>query len=115
VTEAVEAREAVAEEMRTRREARSHEPAAETMETAAETTAAETTAVETTTVETTTVEAAHAGFSGRGRSQCSQEDDTCQCYCSPMRHSLLHLKGMSSSQLCAGFASASPALPQPTR
>src|SRR5262249_4800695 len=108
---AVEAREAGVEEMRTRREARSHEPAAETMET----TAAETATVETTTVENTTVDAAHAGVSGRGHSRCYPDDGTCQCYCSPTRHSLLHLKGMSSSQLCAGCASASPALPQPTR
>jgi len=94
--EAVEAREAVVEEMRTCREAWSHDPAAKTMETTAETAAVETatmetTTMETTTVETTTVEAAHAGFSGRGRSHCSQEDDARQCYRSPTRHSLLHL------------------------
>jgi len=94
--EAVEAREAVVEEMMTRGKARSNEPAAEAMESTAaeatvETATMETTTMETTTVETTTVEAAHAGFGGRGRSHCSQEDHACQCYCSATRHSLLHL------------------------
>jgi len=90
--EAVEAHEAVVEEMMPRGKARPHEPAAEAMEsTAVETTTMETTTMETATVEAATVEAAHAGFSGRGRSYCSQEDDTCQCYRSPTRHSLLHL------------------------
>ena len=90
--EAVEAHEAVVEEMMPRGKARPHEPAAEAMEsTAVETTTMETTTMETATVEAATVEAAHAGFSGRGRSYCSQEDDTCQYYRSPTRHSLLHL------------------------
>jgi hypothetical protein len=113
--EAVEAREAVVEEVMPRGKARPHEPAAEAMESTAAEAAVETITMETTTVETTTVEAAHAGFSGRGRSHCSQEDDTCQCYHSPTRHSLLHLLRHELFAALRWFRVNSQAPHQPTR
>jgi len=89
--EAVEAREAVVEEVMPRGKARPHEPAAEAMESTAAKAAVETTTMETTTMETTTVEAAHAGFSVVDAAIAPRKTTLANAITVPTRHSLLHL------------------------